>query len=139
MIGRSPFDRSPAKLGVRLAVILYSVIQLGCATASRGVAPVYDVSTQDYLVEVTNRNWQDVRVFVTKGSAIHPLGSVGGNESRSFQLPVGFVGRLGGIRLAARPRGGGDLHYSEIVQLAPGQTLGWSLEPNLKLSFHWIR
>ena len=128
-------------------IALIGISAAGCASAPhRGVpialaatTSVRTETTNDYRIEVVNRNWQDVHVYAVKGTLKHPLGAVGGNASRTLRLPAAFVGRLGGLQLAARPIGRSELHYSEVIDLAPGQTLGWSLEPNLKLSFAWIR
>ena len=94
---------------------------------------------KDHTVEVSNRNWEDMRIYAMHGSSLYRLGSVAGHGTREFRLPAALAGRAGGLRLAARPRGGQDLHVSELIQLAPGQVLGWTLESNLKLSFHWVR
>ena len=124
-----------------LGLLALTVAVSGCATpavnklAELGSEP----SSGRFVVEVVNRNWQDMHVYATKGSVKYRLGRVGANETRELRLPNGLAGHTGFVRLAARPTGGRTYYYSDPVALAPGQRLGWSLESNLNFSYYWIR
>lgn len=125
-----------------VAALWIGFVTSACATGASNPLDRDDSGyrlAEDHEVEVTNRNWDDMQIYAVHGSALYRLGSVSGHATREFRLPVALAGRAGGLRLAARPRGGQSLHYSDLIQLAPGQTLGWTLESNLKLSFHWVR
>lgn len=112
----------------------------GCAT---GAHDPFDAErgelVREHVVEVTNRSYEGMQIYAAQGATTYPLGTVGVNQTRSFRLPAAFAGRIGGIQLMARTRSRTTTHRSEVIMLAPGQSVGWSLESNLKLSFHWIR
>ncbi|NNF29133.1 MAG: hypothetical protein HKN73_18050 [Gemmatimonadetes bacterium] len=140
-MGKGYATQSHPRQGRLIAALLIGFVASACASGVSNPLErraVYRLA-EDHRVEVTNRNWDDMQIFVAHGSAVYRLGSVSGHSSREFRLPVALAGRAGGLRLAARPRGGKSLHYSELIQLAPGQVLGWTLESNLRLSFHWVR
>ena len=112
----------------------------GCATAAPDPFDREQAERiRDHVVEVTNRSYEGMQIYAAQGTATYPLGTVGVNQTRTFRLPAAFAGRIGGIQLLARTRSGSAVHRSEVITLAPGQSLGWSLESNLRLSFHWIR
>ena len=116
------------------AALLLSACASGAKRASTGLeaAPV--------LLTVTNQNWLDVDVFAIRGTARYRLGAVGGNSSATLRIPANLVAH-GDLRLMADPVGSNDVYVSDVIPVAPDQSLQLTVAPRMRMSTYavWTR
>jgi hypothetical protein len=86
------------------------------------------------MVKVVNNNYSDIDVFAEgTGGARLRLGTVTGQSSATFTLPPNYVA-FGNIRLAGVPIGGFGSARSGRLQIAAGETVVFTVQPDLALS-----
>jgi hypothetical protein len=116
------------------AALLLSACASGANRASSGLesAPV--------SLTVTNQNWLDVDVFVLRGTTRYRLGAVGGNSSATLRIPSNLIAR-GELQLMADPIGSNDVYVSDVIPVAPDQSLQLTVAPRMRMSTYavWIR
>ena len=106
----------------------------GCGTvAGRGAAggsgPDAGVS-----LEVNNRHWRDVVVYVTRGGARTRLGMVTSNSTRTFGISRDFVAGGYTVTLRAEVVGSDEFLRPGPVTVSPGDRILWRLRPVLNQS-----
>jgi len=104
----------------------------GCAGRAPGGGA--DPGGHALAVEIENRGWSDVVIYLVRGSSVARLGTVGSLRSETFVFPYRRLG-AGEARLRARPVGGPAPFTSEQLQVRPGQSVKWMLESDLSRSF----
>lgn len=108
-----------------------------------GVACVSDEErrgqpTGPVSVVVTNHNVLDVNVYAVGGSQTARLGTVSTNATQTFEVPRAlFV--ASGLRLLIDPVGAIEGVLTEEVQVAPGDSVSLTVQPNLTTSFTTVR
>ena len=85
-------------------------------------------------LQVSNFNWQDVRVYALRGGQKYRLGTVTGLTSDVLRIPKEFQDDVQGVQLLAVPIGSRDARVSPVVHVLEGDRLIWRLENNLALS-----
>jgi hypothetical protein len=118
-----------------------SILTLLLATAAAGSAagchrqPTTEVSPNAATtVKVVNNNFSDVDVFAEgTGGARLRLGTVTGQSSSTFTLPPSYVA-FGNIRLVGAPIGAFGTARSGKLQIAAGETIVFTVQPDLALS-----
>lgn len=117
-----------------VAALLLTACASGANRASTGVdsAPV--------SLSVTNQNWLDVDVFVIRGTTRYRLGAVGGNSSAMLRIPSSLIAR-GEVQLMADPVGSNDVYVSDLIPVAPDQSLQLTVAPRMRMSTYavWMR
>ena len=106
---------------------------LGCAqhagrttTAARAPAAAAE---PPLTVVVENHNSADVVVtMVVQGAQGRRLGTVGGNRTGTFNVPVAVLGGTRSMMLVAHAVGGRGSYASEAVTVSGGRRAVWSLE-----------
>ena len=91
-------------------------------------------SDSDILLEVENRHWNDIVIYLMNGNQSQRLGMVSGVSTNSFVFPYRQLATGGKARLRAHPVGGQRSFTSEDVLIQSGQGLKWTLESDLKRS-----
>ena len=91
-------------------------------------------SDSDILLEVDNRHWNDIVIYLMNGNQSQRLGMVSGVSTNSFVFPYRQLATGGKARLRAHPVGGQRSFTSEDVLIQSGQGLKWTLESDLKRS-----
>src|SRR2546426_11421502 len=106
--------QSPIRF-VRLFAIAWCAVHplaaTGCArhksdTPAAASAPAPEPRLPVAL-RVTNSNWSDVRIYVTRGTMWLRLGTVTTNSTVDFTIPADFLSGAGNVTLVADPVAGG--------------------------------
>lgn len=121
-MGRLPF-RAPASAGVLLVGLVFS----GACGAWHLPNPFAETGRSSVHVEVQNRSWADVIVFVRAGSTMRRLGMVPAQNLRAFVIPRSLSTPGTEVHLRADPVGSDVAQESPPVVLGGGETLVWTL------------
>lgn len=127
-----------------MAAVLAGMVAGGCAHAARGAA-AHEVTAsllqgdEGPAVEVHNRFWQEVNVYLYVGGQRARLGSVMSNRSARFS-----IARFGGwdshsLRLNVDPIGTPESYTTEDFSLSPGQWAECNVEGTLQFSNYAVR
>ena len=90
---------------------------------------------QQATVRVQNQNWQDMVVYLVRGTTRTRLGTVTAMNSQTFRVPRASLGASGLVRLMADPIGGGRAYTSEVLTVRPGQRVSLDVGHSLAISF----
>ena len=87
---------------------------------------------QELIVSVTveNRNFQDMNIFVIRGSSRVRLGMVASMSTQTFRMRSEMM-RSTQVRLVADPIGVFETYESEILRIEPGDQIKWTLSASL--------
>ncbi len=125
-------------LGVTLAAALFAVAcERNFATAdAEAVTP----STPEAVrLVVQNNNFADVDVYVVRdGDATTRLGTVTGESNATFVVEPSLF-PTGTLALVAQPIGGFGAARSGPVSVSPGQTVTFTIQPDLRTSMATVR
>ena len=99
------------------------------STAARG--PV--------TLRVTNSNWSDVRIYLTRGATWVRLGIVTTNSTVEFTVPAEFVASPGGVTLVADPVAGRRPWTTTLPAVMPGDEFELVVESFLQYSHLVVR
>lgn len=89
-------------------------------------------------VSVANNNWQNVRVFVVRGTSRFRLGTVTSNRAQTFRIPDQFVTAGARIHLRAEVIGSSESVTTEQMTMEPGLVVEWNIENVLSWSNYFI-
>jgi len=135
---------------LRLALFgVVSAVAVGCSTAHS--KPVDDDIPANVLaLEVENRNWSDVVIYVLHDGTRTRFAQVTAAKSATFAIPVRLVSAGGTIQLLVHRIGGHDDsmapiggpayaaerddYLSPVVSVRTGYTVALTLEDNLQRS-----
>ncbi len=127
-----------------LATLALSLCAGACASAARAGGPaqiaVKSAPSEDGpAIQVLNRHWQDINVFLLLGGTRYRLGTVGTTHTERFR-----IGRFAGwdtqsMRIFVDPIGSNDTYTSEAFNLGTGQWADCVVEGNLSLSSYMVR
>lgn len=134
----------------RLAILgAVSFIATAC-TSSHAKPPDVDVPADQLALEVENRNWSDVVIYVLHDGSRTRFAQVTATKSATLPIPIRLVSSAGTIQLlvhrigghddAMAPLGGPayatqrDDYLSPIVSVRTGYTVALTLEDNLQRS-----
>lgn len=119
----------------RYAVLGAALLLSACASgANRGSTRL---ESAPVLLTVTNQNWLDVDVFAIRGSTRYRLGTVGGNSSATLRIPSTLIAR-GELQLMADPIGSSDVYVSDVIPVAPDQSLQLTVAPRMRMSTYAV-
>ena len=139
-MGTVTIQRHVALFGVASMVSLTA-----CATPgpSNATTMIDDAATRSNTgltrVTVENRNPQDVRVYLVRGSTRIHLGPVGSLESRTFELPGSMIGGRGFLQLEVLTLASRQRYATDPIPIGRGKNLQWQIESNLALSSILLR
>lgn len=89
-------------------------------------------------VVVTNHNYSPMKIFAVVNEVPIRLGTATGNATTRFLAhPALFA--AGSLRLVASQFGGNDVADSGPVEVAAGQSVTFTIEPNTAASFALVR
>ncbi len=115
----------------------------GCASLGRAPAPAYaDKSAPEEdgpAVQVLNRHWQDVNVYLLIGSTRYRLGTVGTSHTERFRISRFAGWDTHSMQLFVDPIGSTDTFTSEPFNLGNGQWAELVVEGTLSLSSYMVR
>jgi hypothetical protein len=124
-----------------LALALVGLIAAGCgrtagfASAGSTLAP----TTNGVSVVVQNDNFADVDVFVVRdGDVLWRLGMVTGESTEKFSVDQSLF-PTGTLALIARPIGGSGTARTGSLVVDAGQTVAFTISPDLRASMATVR
>ena len=134
------------RVGPLLAVawcVVAPLITAGCA-GQRSVAttPAAADSTTAHdpvTLRVTNSNWSDVRIYVSRGTMWVRLGTVTTNSTGEFTVPAEFLTYAGTVNLIADPVAGRSVWTSPLPAIQPGDEFELVIENFLQYSHLVVR
>ena len=109
------------------------LIGTGCGFLSRAPTPSPAYLLAEVSVEVENRNWSDITIYLMTGGLPQRLGMVTALSHASFGFPSQRLNTSGSVRLRALPVAGRPF-TSETILVQPGQAIMWTLETDLDIS-----
>ncbi len=132
--GPSPTEGKPSintyrNLGLGLLLLTTSTIAACSAKSGEGDE---GAEPQELVVSVTveNRNFQDMNIFVIRGSSRVRLGMVASMSTQTFRMRSEMM-RSTQVRLVADPIGVFETYESEILRIEPGDQIKWTLSASL--------
>lgn len=90
-------------------------------------------------LRVTNSNWSDVRIYLTRGAMWVRLGLVTTNNTVEFTVPVEFVTSTGNVTLVADPVAGRRSWTTPLPAIMPGDEFELVVESFLQYSHLVVR
>lgn len=92
-------------------------------------------------VEVNNRNWQQVVVYLEVDGMRHRLGTVSTGHTQRFAMPRSAVLASGSVRLLADPIGSDEVFTTERIPIRRGQAIELTVQNHLRISSYavWSR
>ncbi len=124
-----------AHLAAVATVVAGAGIVTGCAATTGFGDPGFDVAaSQGVTLSVVNRNFEDVRVYLLRGSTQVPVGTVAGMQSRSFRISRAEIGSSRVLHLSVVATPSRDRIAMIPVDVEPGQRLEAWIAANLRHS-----
>ncbi|HEX9106372.1 MAG TPA: hypothetical protein VF832_04080 [Longimicrobiales bacterium] len=129
-----------------LIAAMAGIVAAGCAHATReggggsGAQSVFQASNEEApVIQVRNRHWQDVNVYVVLAGSRFRLGTVSSNHTERFP-----IARLAGwdthpLKLYVDPIGTTETFTTEDFYLGGGQWADCVVEGTLRLSSYMVR
>jgi hypothetical protein len=118
------------------ALLLTSLLLAGCARHGMSGEPDQTPSRDiPVSVEVENHNWSDMVIYLDRGNLSQRLGTAGTLHTAVFTFPFSQLGTTGNARLRADPIGNLRSFSSEEINIQPGQSIKWTIENDINLSF----
>ena len=108
---------------------------LSLATAACSLnRPATAATIDDIVLEVENRNWSDVVLYVVHDGSTTRFMSVTAARTQTVPIAPRFIGATGVVRFIAHRVGGDDDYYSPSVSVRTGGTIALTLQPELNMS-----
>lgn len=137
-----PLERRTSRVLGAAALAALLVAAAGCGAFSRGPDDGPSRTTYDdnpVTLEVDNRAWTTMHVYVIAGGQWESLGQVTSQSTEVYELSASMMGVRDEIRLAADPIGSTRAFFSDPVLVRPGDRVAWTLQNNLALSSVMVR
>jgi hypothetical protein len=100
-----------------------------CARPARAGARGAREPQEATTVRVQNQNFLDMNIYVVRGGVRARLGTVTGNSTARFTIPVSYVQSLTSLRFLADPIGARRAPISEEITVSPGDEVTLTLPP----------
>lgn len=90
-----------------------------------------DVASQTAptMLEVDNRGFVDMTIYVVRNSQRTRLGTATGNQKTQLVIPPGILSGISTLRFIADPIGGRRNSVSEEISVVPGDRIGLMIPP----------
>ena len=133
VVGTHRLSRILTRLPAYPLALLLSAV--ACFFGSKAPESVSNVDwSGDVPLQVVNRHWLDVTVYVIHDGQRTRLGVAGGTAETQMMLPSRLLGMGGDIQLYGDPIGSTERTVTEVLVVHPGQFIQWSLEWGLERS-----
>jgi hypothetical protein len=120
--------RGPSMLTRLSSRLLLLCAVVACTPTSTRSATRELLVRENSALEVTNRNWEDLLVYITKGESELRLGVVPGLSTRTLFVPAPFIASATGFQLVAGPRSAPRRYISQTFDVSPGHSIYWIVE-----------
>jgi hypothetical protein len=105
------------------SMLMLAVLATACS-ARRSRAPV-----EERWVEVDNRNYADMNVYVVQGGRRTKLGLVNGNSQAKLMLPRSLSHGFQTLRFEMDPVGSNRQRYTMDLTVPPGENIMLTIRP----------
>ena len=119
-----------ARAHVSRIVAFLSLLTAACSLNH----PTPPATVDDIVLEVENRNWSDVVLYVVHDGSTTRFMSVTAARTQTVPIAPRFIGTTGVVRFIAHRVGGDDDYYSPSVSVRTGGTIALTLQPELSMS-----
>ena len=135
-----------SRRAVTIAAVAAAMLASGCAHAAREVGAGSRISSAATawpasapVIQVRNRHWQDVNVYLVLEGSRFRLGTVSSNHTERFP-----IGRFAGwdthpLQVYVDPIGSSDTYETDDFFLADGQWADCVVEGTLTLSSYMVK
>ena len=113
---------------LRVLAMTGALIALSACSGFRRGAGATDPNAPT-IVQVDNRGFLDMAVYVLRSAERVRLGTANGNAKTNFRVPSGMVSGLTPLRFIADPIGSTRASVSEEITVAPGDTVVLMIPP----------
>jgi hypothetical protein len=130
---------------VRTGIAAAAVQDLGELLSQLGLPEIEVVTVGPQwtgtVVEVTNRNWRDVAIYILRSSARFRLGTVTSMNSQQFEIPGGLLVPGAVVRVLAEAIGSSERVTTEDIRVEHGLVIQWVIEHAISQSnyFYYVR
>jgi FtsP/CotA-like multicopper oxidase with cupredoxin domain len=114
-------------------VAAFAAAALGACAPAAEQAKLGVPESQTTLI-VKNNNWQEVVIYMLRGSARARLGSVVGMGTARFRISDTMVSRAGDVRIMADPIGSTRAYTSPVIDVVPGSEVELLVQNNIATS-----
>jgi len=121
---------------VAVASLLLSIVSTGCHHGGFSNAPAGTQGAVGLVVQ--NQNFYDMDVYIVSEGLATRIGDVTGNSTGHFTLDPSFF-PSNELRVIATPVGGNGRASSGALNVAPGQTISFTIAPVLRQSSAAVR
>lgn len=113
----------------RYFVVFLLAITVACARRKANPDEPVPEFLADVALEVENRNFLDVTVYLIQHGNRQRLGTVTGSSTATVMIPKQFLrGYSAELRFLADPVGSPNAVVSDAVSLRPGEHIHWTLD-----------
>ncbi len=141
--GVDPMSTMRWSVWVAAGAMSLGLLAGGCATAAPGPASAYaekSAPAEDGpMVQVHNRHWQDVNVYLLIGGTRYRLGTVSTSQTARFGISRFAGWDTHAMQIFVDPIGSTDSYTSESFTLADGQWADLVVEGTLALSNYMVK
>lgn len=132
---RSAVGDMPRKVGGSIIAASSALLPLACAIGGGG-SPQGEPSIDPgpVVVEVNNRNWLDMHIYVVASGQRWSLGQVTSHSTGIYELPEGVFASGNDVVLMADPIGSNVAYRSDPILLERGDRVQWNLAHRLSHS-----
>ena len=120
-----PFPTAMKTSSIALALLL--AVVPACSTLKQ--QPDVANQTGPTTLEVDNRGFVDMTIYVVRNSQRIRLGTATGNQKTQIVIPSSVVNGFSTLRFIADPIGGARNSVSEEISVVPGDTIGLLIPP----------
>ena len=120
------------RLGVFGALLLGSVLA-SCAFARSEDGPQTS-PLRDARLQVVNNGWSEMVIYAERSGNRVRLGSVTSLSRAVLDIPRPVVLPGTSLRFVVSPIGSNAIHFTEPVQVSPGELVAFEIHDNLALS-----
>ncbi len=124
---------------LRVLPILTTTVVIGCVPMVLQRPATPPAARDGAVVEVTNKNFEDLVVYWRKGEIDIPLGVASGMTTGRFVIPPALMGNGLGVQLAIGPRGQRASRVSSVFDAGPRATVSWIVDYRLGTSAVVVR
>jgi hypothetical protein len=115
-----------------------AVTSLACAGNSGSASPELVDPNSPVQVVVDNRGFSDATIYLVSGGLIKRVGLVTGTSSQQFEVPAGYIGTAGEVRLQAHQVGSAGWMTTDLMTVRPGGIIRFTVENSLRNSYYSV-
>jgi hypothetical protein len=118
-----------AALALAAALAVGGASAAACTRPARAGARGARAPQEATTLRVQNQNFLAMNIYVVRGGVRARLGTVSGNSTARFTIPVSYVQTLTPLRFLADPIGARSAPVSEEITVSPGDEVTLTIPP----------